>query len=260
MRTSFRKAENIELRERNQKLEAELFLANSKLEECNRIIQELQEKLNIRTAKLFSPKTETETSMQIDEAEDILEEEKKEKQTNKGKKQKQRYSVDELEKKVSKTIYIDPDEKVCPTCGSELVVVSESVSYKIIYHSPQTEVIKYVTRSYKCKRCNGVDNRLYCGTKKDPFPKSLITPSMAAFIVYTKFVLGVPFERMEEYVMKEMGIPLSKQVLAHAMQTTSVLLSHIVERMKKDLLFAPSIHADETPLVISRKPEEDRDR
>ena len=34
-------AENIELKERNQKLEAELFLANSKLEECNRIIQEL---------------------------------------------------------------------------------------------------------------------------------------------------------------------------------------------------------------------------
>ena len=61
-------AENIELKERNQKLEAELFLANSKLEECNRIIQELQEKLNIRAARIFSPKTETETSMQIDEA------------------------------------------------------------------------------------------------------------------------------------------------------------------------------------------------
>ena len=61
-------AENIELKERNQKIESELFLANSKLEECNRIIQELQEKLNIRTARIFSPKTETETSMQIDEA------------------------------------------------------------------------------------------------------------------------------------------------------------------------------------------------
>ena len=60
-------AENIELKERNQKLEAELLLANSKLEECNRIIQELQEKLNIRAAGIFSPKTETETSMQIDE-------------------------------------------------------------------------------------------------------------------------------------------------------------------------------------------------
>lgn len=75
-------AENIELKERNQKLEAELFLANSKLEECNRIIQELQEKLNIRTARLFSPKTETEKSMQIDEAEGILEEEKKERKAN----------------------------------------------------------------------------------------------------------------------------------------------------------------------------------
>ena len=31
-------AENNELKERNQKLEAELFLANSKLEECNRIV------------------------------------------------------------------------------------------------------------------------------------------------------------------------------------------------------------------------------
>ena len=61
-------AANIELKERNQKLEAELFLATPKLEECNRIIQELQQTLNIRTAKLFSPKTETETSMQIDEA------------------------------------------------------------------------------------------------------------------------------------------------------------------------------------------------
>ena len=60
-------AENIELKERNQKLEAELFLANSKLEECNRIIQELQEKLNIRPARIFSSKTETEASMQIDE-------------------------------------------------------------------------------------------------------------------------------------------------------------------------------------------------
>ena len=60
-------AENIELKERNQKLETELFLANPKLEECNRIIQELQEKLNIRAARIFSPKTETEASMQIDE-------------------------------------------------------------------------------------------------------------------------------------------------------------------------------------------------
>ena len=60
--------------------------------------------------------------------------------------------------------------------------------------------------------------------------------------------------------MRELGIPLSKQVIAHAMQTTSVLLFHIVERMKKDLLSAPSIHVDETPLVISRKPEKDRDR
>ena len=66
--------------------------------------------------------------MEINEAEGILEEEKKQKKTNKGKKQRQRYSIDELEKRVSKTIYIDPDEKVCSTCGSKLVIVQGSKS------------------------------------------------------------------------------------------------------------------------------------
>ena len=53
---------------------------------------------------------------------------------------------------------------------------------------------------------------------------------------------------------------MSKQVLAHAAEFSALLLSHIVERMKEDLLSAQAIHADETTLVISRKPESDKDR
>lgn len=253
-------AENIELRKENQRLQEQLFFANSEIEKRNRRIQELEEKLRIKTARVFSPKTETETSMEINEVEKIIDEEKKEKKSTKGKRKARRIPVEELEKMVTSTVFVDPEEKTCPKCGEQLVVASQSVSYKVIYHSPRIEVIKYVTRSFKCPKCNGIDNVLYRGTRKDPFQRSLMTPSMAAFVAHAKFVLGIPFERMAEYVMKEMGIPLSKQVLAHSMETSALLLSHIVERMKKDLLLSPSIHADETTLVISRKPEEDADR
>ena len=253
-------AENIKLRKRIQELERMLFIANQKINEQNKEILSLREQLDIKSAKIFAPSTETESFLQIDEAEGILEEEKKEIRLKKSVKKKKRYSVDELENKVSRIEYIDPEEKVCPKCGEELVEASSSISYKLVYHKGFLEVVKVVRRNYKCPRCNGVDNKLYSRKLDDPFPRSLMTPSLAAFILNTKFVLGVPFERISNFIMEKLGVPMSKQVLAHAAEFSALLLSHIVERMKEDLLSAQAIHADETTLVISRKPESDKDR
>lgn len=253
-------AENIALNKRIQELERMLYDANRKIEEQNREILSLKEKLNIKAAKAFVPSTETEASMEIDEAEGIIEEERKRKSQKGIAKKKKRYSADELEKKVSRTEYVDPEEKVCPRCGEELVEASRSVSYKLIYHKAFLEVVKVVKRSFKCPHCNSVDNRLYCGKAGDPFPRSLMTPSLASFVMNAKFVLGVPFERISNFVMEKLGVPMSKQVLAHTVEASALLLSHIVERMKEDLLLSQAIHADETTLVISRKPESDKDR
>ena len=72
-------AENIELHKRIQELERMLFIANQKIDEQNKEILSLREQLDIKTAKIFVPSTETESFLQIDEAEGILEEEKKRK-------------------------------------------------------------------------------------------------------------------------------------------------------------------------------------
>ena len=106
-------AENIELHKRIQELERMLFIANQKIDEQNKEILSLREQLDIKTAKIFVPSTETESFLQIDEAEGILEEEKKENSSKKGVKKNKRYSADELEKKVSRIEYIDQEEKVC---------------------------------------------------------------------------------------------------------------------------------------------------
>lgn len=168
-----------------------LFIANQKINEQNKEILSLRDQLDIKTAKIFAPSTETKSFLQIDEAEGILEEEKKEIRLKKGVKKKKRYSVDGLENKVSRIEYIDSEEKVCPKCGEELVEASSSISYKLVYHKGFLEVVNVVRRNYKCPRCNGVDNKLYSRKLDDPFPRSLMTPSLAAFILNTKFVLGV---------------------------------------------------------------------
>ena len=93
-------AENIELHKRIQELERMLFIANQKIDEQNKEILSLREQLDIKTAKIFVPSTETESFLQIDEAEGILEEEKKESGSKKGVKKNKRYSADELEKNI----------------------------------------------------------------------------------------------------------------------------------------------------------------
>lgn len=70
-------AENIKLCKRIQELERLLFIANQKINEQNKEILSLREQLDIKSAKIFAPSTETESFLQIDEAEGILEEEKK---------------------------------------------------------------------------------------------------------------------------------------------------------------------------------------
>ena len=140
-------AENIKLCKRIQELERMLFIANQKINEQNKEILSLREQLDIKSAKIFAPSTETESFLQIDEAEGILEEEKKEIRLKKSVKKKKRYSLDELENKVSRIEYIDPEEKVCPKCGEELMYFGNSDGSRL-YVCPRCEYYTHVSRRW----------------------------------------------------------------------------------------------------------------
>ncbi len=251
---------NIELEDKLAKKEAELYETNKKLNDALLSISLLQEKEKIERTRTFIPKGEKINDIVVNEAEETLKEEKKVRKTNKGKKYNKKKF--DYEKYVTETRIIEPEEKVCPKCGTILVEASSKTRYVVEVVPSTIKVIKLIKKSYKCSNCNKQDNKIYYPLANDGFNGSILTPSLATYILYHKYELGIPFEHLAKHISKTVGFEINKQNLANYASKTSKILSPIFERMKQDLLnnTPKVIHSDETTLVISKRPEEDKER
>ena len=240
--------------------EQELYEANKRLNEALISISALQEKEKIERTRAFIPKGEKLDNIIINEAEETLKEEAKKKNTNKGKKYNKKKF--DYEKYVTETRIIEPEEKTCSKCGSSLVEASSKIRYVVEVIPSSIKVIKLIKKSYKCPNCNKNDNKIYYPLSNEVFPGSILTPSLATYILYYKYELGIPFEHLAKHISKTIGFEINKQNLVNHVSKANKVLTTIFDRMKQDLLNNSSkvIHSDETTLVVSKKPEEEKTR
>ena len=212
----------------------------------------LSEKKRIAEIDKFVKKSEVLDTI-INEPEEIKKEEKEKKKRGIKTGSKKHKNFD-FESKVSETIYKDPIEDTCPYCGQKLDVASEKIRYEVRYVPAKLEVIKIIKRSKVCKKCNKKNNKIYCKVASTPFPGSILTPSFAAWILNHKYYLGIPFNKLEEYIKESLKIEVSKQSLADYAAKSASLLEPVYSRMKDDLLNDERkvIHSDETTLVVSK--------
>ena len=241
------------------KVEVKLYETNQKLNEALLTISSLQEKVKIERTRVFIPKGEKLNDIVINEAEEIIKEEKKVHKSNKGKKYNKKKF--DYEKYVTETRVIEPIEKECPTCGSSLVLASSKVRYVVEVIPSKIKVIKLIKNSYKCPKCNKEDNKIYYPLSNEVFG-GILSPSLATYILYHKYELGIPFEHLSKHITKSVGFEINKQNLANYTAKADDVLSKVFDKMKDDLLHNNSkvIHSDETTLVVSKKPEYDKDR
>lgn len=241
------------------KIEVKLYETNQKLNEALLTISSLQEKVKIERTRVFIPKGEKLNDIVINETEEIIKEEKKVRKSNKGKNYNKKKF--DYEKYVTETRVIEPIEKECPTCGSSLVLASSKVRYVVEVIPSKIKVIKLIKNSYKCPNCNKKDNKIYYPLSNEVFG-GILSPSLATYILYNKYELGIPFEHLAKHITKSVGFEINKQNLANYTAKANDVLSKVFDKMKDDLLHNNSkvIHSDETTLVISKKPEYDKDR
>ena len=241
------------------KVEVKLYETNQKLNEALLTISSLQEKVKIERTRVFIPKGEKLNDIVINEAEEIIKEEKKVRKSNKGKKYNKKKF--DYEKYVTETRVIEPIGKECPTCGSSLVLASSKVRYVVEVIPSKIKVIKLIKKSYKCPNCNKEDNKIYYPLSNEVFG-GILSPSLATYILYHKYELGIPFEHLAKHITKSVGFEINKQNLANYTAKANDVLSKVFAKMKDDLLHNNSkvIHSDETTLVVSKKPEYDKDR
>lgn len=151
---------------------------------------------------------------------------------------------------------------MCPKCGATLVEASNKIRYVVEVIPSKIKVIKLIKKSYKCPNCNKEDNKIYYPLSNEIFNGSVLTPSLATYILYHKYELGIPFEHLAKHISKSVGFEINKQNLANYTAKANQILSKIFVKMKEDLLNNSSkvIHSDETTLVVSNKPSEDKSR
>ena len=147
--------------------------------------------------------------------------------------------------------------QVCSCCGGPLHEMSTEVRQELKIIPPQVKVVKHVRHVYSCRRCEKQEISTPVVTAPMPAPVmkgSIASPSAMAYVMYQKYVQGLPLYRQEQQFAM-MGIGLSRQTLANWMiYAGTALLIYLYDRMHEHLRSRDILHADETTLQVLHEP------
>ena len=138
----------------------------------------------------------------------------------------------------------------CANDGSALVKVGEDVREELVFIHSKIIVHRHITPKYGCPKC-------HCGIQTAPQPKRILpgtmaSPSILANIMTSKYCDHLPLYRQEEIFMRHQ-IEINRATMASWMIKGAQALMPLVNLIRDDVLDAPMIQCDETPLNILEK-------
>lgn len=147
-------------------------------------------------------------------------------------------------------------ERVCPCCNGPLHAMSTEVRQELKIIPAEVRVVKHVRHVYSCRQCEREATETPVITAPMPRPAapgSLASPSILAFTMVQKYVMGMPLYRQEQQ-FAHLGVELSRQTLANwTLQAAERWLQPLYERMHAHLRSQAVLHADETTLQVLRE-------
>lgn len=147
-------------------------------------------------------------------------------------------------------------EKICPKCEGELTTMKQEIRKEIKIIPAQVSVVEHVTEVCVCRNCdkNGIETPIIkANSPKALIPKSLVSPSVMAYIMNQKFTNAMPLNRQEQE-FKRFGVVLSRQNMSNWVVKGAELLKPLASALKVELLKNEVCHADETTLEVLCEP------
>lgn len=159
-------------------------------------------------------------------------------------------------------IPLPDDEKTCPDCGTDMVKVGEEfVRTEFRFTPAKGAVVKIYRETWKCPVCTDeaetLDSSYFFKSIVPPplIPGSYVSPSLAAWIMFRKFVDAVPLYR-QELDWKQLGVPLLRATMANWMITCAdQYLKPLYDYLHRCLLKRKFLMADETRVQVLKEPE-----
>jgi transposase len=139
-----------------------------------------------------------------------------------------------------------PSEEACSACGGELSKLGEDVSETLEYIPASFKVIRHVRPKMCCTRCDAI---MQIEASGRPIERGLAGPGLLAHVLVSKYADHLPLYRQSEIYARQ-GVELDRSTLADWVGAASYLLSPLVDQLRKHVLAAGKLHADDTPVPV----------
>jgi transposase len=139
-----------------------------------------------------------------------------------------------------------PRHTVCPECGGALRQLGEDVSEILEFVPAQFKVIRQVRPKLACTAC---DTIVQAPAPSRPIERGLAGPGLLAHVLVSKFADHLPLYRQAE-IYERVGLDLDRSTLADWVGGSSRLLAPLVEALRRYVLAAGKLHADDTPVPV----------
>ncbi len=148
------------------------------------------------------------------------------------------------------------EDRICPYCNTEMIPIGkETVREELQFIPAKLKLIRYIRYAYECPECRKTGTP-YIDKAVTPEPlmkHSLASPSTVAYVMYQKYVNGMPLYRQEKD-WEQYGVKLSRATLANwVIYCSRNYMMPLVELMKEELLKREILHADETTLQVLKE-------
>lgn len=148
---------------------------------------------------------------------------------------------------------ISKEEKQC-ACGTEMAVIEEVVSERLVVIPEKIIVEKHVRLKYACRGCEGSGDEDKPTFRIAPAPPTLIpgsimTGGLLSYILINKFADYLPFYRQEKR-FKRFGAPISRQNMSNWTIKAYQKLKSLNIDMKEHIKTGSYLQMDETTIKV----------
>jgi transposase len=139
-----------------------------------------------------------------------------------------------------------PQQDSCSECGGELRKLGEDTSEMLEYTPASFKVIRHVRPKLSCTKCDVI---VEAPAPSRPIERGLAGPGLLAHVLVSKYADHLPLYRQSE-IYARVGIELDRSTLADWVGASSHLLAPLVDAVRKHVLAASKLHADDTPVPV----------
>jgi transposase len=150
---------------------------------------------------------------------------------------------DHLPREVRKVL---PKQEACPDCGGKLKHLGEDVSEILEYVPASLKVIQYIRPKLACAGC---DRIVQAEAPSRPIERSIAGPGLLAHVLVSKYCDHLPLYRQSQ-IFARAGVELDRSTMAEWVGGSSRLLAPLVEALRRHVMAAGKLHADDTPVPV----------